>query len=152
KSLEGAEFPESVSTASYTGNALSVLGVGTLIGRTFTEADAPIGSPPQHVALLGQQFWQRHFAGQPTVIGQTLRLTGEPFTVIGVVPSESVADPSDIILPLSMTLDPKERWPVTVRVKADASLTAAEAELQQLYQRFADTRPNDFSRGFRVHL
>ena len=152
KSLEGAEFPESVSTASYTGNALSVLGVRTLIGRVFTEADAPIGMPPQRVALLSQQFWQRHFAGQPTVIGQTLRLTGEPFAVIGVVPSESVADVTDIVLPLAMTFDPKERWPVTVRVKADASLTAAEAELQQLYQRFAETRPNDFSRGFRVHL
>jgi len=152
KNLEGGEFPESVSAAFYTGNALSVLGVRTLIGRVFTEADAPIGVPPQRVAVLSEQFWQRHFAGDPAVIGQTLRLTGEPFTVIGVVPSASVADVTDIILPLSMTLDPKERWPVTVRVKADASLTAAEAELQQLYQRFAETRPNDFSRSFRVHL
>ena len=152
KTLEGGEFPESVTAAFYTGNALSVLGVRTLIGRVFTETDAPIGRPSQRVALLSEPFWQRHFAGDPTVIGQTLRLTGQPFTVIGVVPSESVADVTDIILPLAMTFDPKERWPVTVRVKAGASLTAAEAELQQLYQRFAETRPNDFSRGFRVHL
>jgi predicted permease len=152
KNLEGGEFPESVSAAFYSGNALSVLGVRTVIGRVFTEADAPIGVPPQRVALLSEPFWHRHFGGDPAVLGQTLRLTGEPFTVIGVVPSEAVADITDIILPLAMTFDPKERWPVTVRVKADASLTAAEAELQQLYQRFADTRPIDFPRGFRVHV
>lgn len=152
KTLEGGEFPESVTAAFYTGNALSALGIRPLIGRVFTEADAPIGVPPQRVAVLSRQFWQRHFAGQPAAIGQTLRLTGEPFTVIGVVPSESVRDVTDIILPLAMTFDPKERWPVTVRVKAGASLTTAEAELQQMYQRFADTRPGDFSRGFRVHL
>ncbi len=152
KTLDGAEFPESVSAAYYTGNALSLLGVRPLLGRVFTEADAPIGSPPQRVALLSQQFWQRHFAGQPTVIGQSLRLTGEPFTVIGVMPSEFVGDLTDIILPLAMTSDPKERWAVTVRVKADASFTAAEAELQQMYQRFAEVRPNEFSSGFHVHL
>jgi putative ABC transport system permease protein len=152
KALEGTEFPESVSTEYDTGNALPLLGVRPLIGRVFTEADAPIGSPPQRVAVLSQQFWQRHFAGQPTAIGQTLRLTGEPFTVIGVVSSESMVGLTDLILPLSMTFDPTERWPVTVRIKADASLTAAEADLQLLYQRFADTRRNDFPRGFRVRL
>ncbi len=153
KTLEGGEFPESVWTAFYTGNALAALGVRPLIGRLFTEADAPIGVPPGRVAVISQQFWQRHFAGQSTAIGQTLRLTGEPFTVIGVVASEAVSDTNtDIVLPLAMTFDPRERWPVNVRVKAGASLTETEAELQQLYQRFAETRPDDFSRGFHVHL
>jgi hypothetical protein len=88
----------------------------------------------------------------PTAIGQTLRLDGESFTVIGVMPPEFAMDLTDVVLPLSMTFDPKERWPVTVRVKAGVSLIAAEAELQQLYQRFAGTRPDDFPRGFRVAL
>ena len=152
KTLGGAEFPESVWTEYYTGNALPLLGVRPLIGRVFAEADAPVGSQPQRVALLSSQFWQRHFAGQSTAIGQTLRLDGESFTVIGVMPPEFAMDLTDVVLPLSMTFDPKERWPVTVRVKAGVSLIAAEAELQQLYQRFAGTRPDDFPRGFRVAL
>ena len=144
KTLGGAAFPESVWTEYYTGNALLLLGVRPLIGRVFAEADAPVDSQPQRVALLSSQFWQRHFAGQSTAIGQTLRLDGESFTVIGVMPPEFAMDLTDVVLPLSMTFDPKERWPVTVRVKAGVSLIAAEAELQQLYQRFAGTRPDDF--------
>ena len=58
--LRGDAFPESVWTEYYTGNALPLLGVRPLIGRVFEEADAPVGSQPQHVAVLSSQFWQRH--------------------------------------------------------------------------------------------
>src|SRR5436190_292688 len=64
KTLGGSEFPESVWTEYYTGNALSLLGVQPVIGRVFTEADAPIGPDPQRVAVLTYRFWQRRFAGQ----------------------------------------------------------------------------------------
>lgn len=47
--LGGSAFPESVWTESYTGNALALLGVQPVIGRVFTEADAPIGPNPQRV-------------------------------------------------------------------------------------------------------
>jgi putative ABC transport system permease protein len=70
----------------------------------FSEADAPIGSEPQRVAVLTYPFWQRRFAGQPDAIGQTLRLDGEPFTVIGVIPRDYTTDLTDIVLPLRMPL------------------------------------------------
>jgi hypothetical protein len=88
KTLGGSAFPESVWTETYTGNALTLLGVQPVIGRVFTEADAPIGPDPQRVAVLTYRFWQRRFAGQPNAIGQTLQLNGQPFTVIGVIPAE----------------------------------------------------------------
>jgi hypothetical protein len=79
KTLAGIEFPESVWTEYYTGNALPLLGAEPVIGRVFTEADAPVGMPPRPVAVLTYRFWQRHFAGQASAIGQVLRLDGEPF-------------------------------------------------------------------------
>lgn len=86
KTLGGTSFPESVWIEYFSGNAPSMLGVQPVLGRVFNEADAPIGSEPQRVAVLTYGFWRRHFAGRPGAIGQILRLDGEPFTVIGVIP------------------------------------------------------------------
>lgn len=152
KTLGGMSFPESVWTEYYTGNAPTLLGVQPLIGRVFTDAEAPVGPEPPRVAMLTHRFWQRHFAGQPTAIGQTLRLDGEQFSVIGVIPSEYSLDLTDVVLPLRMPRDPNVRWPVHVRVKAGTPMAAAEAELQQTYEQFARARPAAFPRGFRVQL
>jgi len=82
KTLDGTSFPESVWTEYYTGDALTMLGVQPMLGRVFTGAEVPVGPDPPRVAVLTHRFWQRHFAGQPNTIGQTVRLDGEPFTVI----------------------------------------------------------------------
>jgi predicted permease len=150
--LGGSAFPESVWTESYTGNALSLLGMQPVIGRVFTEADAPIGPDPQRVAVLTYRFWQRRFAGQPNAIGQTLQLNSEPFTVIGVIPAEYSLDLTDAILPLPMNAANGVTWPALVRVRTGASIAAAEAELQTLFEQFARSRENALPRNFRVRL
>jgi len=152
KTLGGSAFPESVSAASCTGNALALLGVQPVIGRVFTEADAPIGPDPPRVAVLTYPFWQRRFAGQPNAIGQTLQLDGEPFTVIGVVPAEYSLDLGDVILPLPMNGDTGATWPAVVRVRTGISMAAAEAELQMLFEQFARSRDKALPRTFRVRL
>src|SRR5215472_13612749 len=111
KTLGGTSFPESVWTDSFSGNAPSMLGIQPLLGRVFREADAPIGSEPQRVAVLTHRFWQRRFAGQPDAIGQTLRLDGEPFTVIGVIPRDYTTDLTDIVVPVRMPLSSDGAWP-----------------------------------------
>jgi predicted permease len=152
KTLAGSAFPESVWTESYTGNALSLLGVQPVIGRVFTEADAPIGQDPPRVAVLTYRFWQRRFASQPNAIGQTLQLNGEPFMVIGVVPAEYSLDLTDVILPLPMNVDNDATWPALVRLKTGTSIAVAEAELQTLFTQFAGTRESVLPRDFRVRL
>jgi predicted permease len=124
--LGGSAFPESVWTESYTGNALSLLGMQPVIGRVFTEADAPIGPDPQ--------------------------LNSEPFTVIGVIPAEYSLDLTDAILPLPMNAANGVTWPALVRVRTGASIAAAEAELQTLFEQFARSRENALPRNFRVRL
>jgi predicted permease len=152
KTLAGTSFPESVWTEYYTGDAPTMLGLQPVIGRVFTEADAPLGGEPQRVAVLTHRFWQRRFAGRPDAIGQTLRLDGEPFTIIGVIPREYALDITDIILPLRMPPDSNATWPVHVRLRPDVSSAAAEAELQNIYEQFARERPAAYPPSFRVRL
>jgi len=152
KTLGGTSFPESVWTEYYTGNALTMLGVQPTLGRVFRDSEVPVGPQPPHVAVLTYRFWQHHFAGQPNAIGQTLRLDGDSFTVIGVIPAEYALDLTDVILPLRMPIDPAATWPVHVRVKSGVSMAAAQGELQQLYEQFARRRPDAFPSSFRVQL
>jgi len=152
RTLSGPSFPESVWIEEFSGNALSMLGVQPLLGRVFSEADAPIGSEPQRVVVLTYRFWQRRFAGQPDAIGQTLRLDGKPFTVIGVIPRNYTNDLTDIVVPVQMSPAADTTWPVTVRVKPSVSMAQAEAELQIVYEQFKRTRPDSYPQSFRVQL
>ncbi len=67
------------------GNYFSMLGVGTLLGRSLLESDDRLGGAP--VAVLGHRFWVSHFASDPQIIGTVIRLNGEPFQVVGVTPA-----------------------------------------------------------------
>ncbi len=76
--------PESVSRQWVTAGFFDVFGVRPLVGRTFTPADNVDGAPA--TVVLGETFWRTRFGGDPTVVGRVVRLDGEPFTVVGVVP------------------------------------------------------------------
>ncbi|HSE33302.1 MAG TPA: ABC transporter permease [Pyrinomonadaceae bacterium] len=87
------------------GEYFQVLGVNPIIGRTLTAGDDQ--TPGAHpVAVLSYDFWQGRFAGDVSVIGQTITLKEQPFTVIGVTPpgffGEAVGRSPDIWAPLMM--------------------------------------------------
>jgi macrolide transport system ATP-binding/permease protein len=68
-----------------TGNYFSMLGVRPVVGRGFLpEEDATPGT--HAVMVLGHQYWQSAFGGDPAVIGRSVRLNGHLFTVVGVAP------------------------------------------------------------------
>src|SRR5258708_34531381 len=68
-----------------TGNYFDLLGVKPAIGRTFRpEEDGQPGSGP--VVVLNHGLWERRFASDRSVIGQTVLVNGQGFTVIGVAP------------------------------------------------------------------
>jgi putative ABC transport system permease protein len=76
--------PRIVGAVTASPNLLRVLGVQPMLGRDFVAQDAEKGAA--NVVLLSYEGWQTFFQGNPRVVGQTLRLGGEPFTVIGVLP------------------------------------------------------------------
>jgi macrolide transport system ATP-binding/permease protein len=74
---------EQVLTQLVTGSYFDVLGMRPAAGRTFRpEEDATPGSHP--VAVLSHGFWERRFGGDPAIVGKTITLNRQPFTVIGV--------------------------------------------------------------------
>ncbi len=81
--LAGGEKPSPVNAQLVSGNYFSALGVKAALGRAFLpEEDTDAGTSA--VAVLNYKFWQRQFGGDRAIVGQTIRLNGHPFTVVGV--------------------------------------------------------------------
>ena len=152
KTLAGTPYPESVWIEDFSGNAPAMLGIQPLLGRVFSEADAPIGSEPQRVVVLTQPFWQRRFNAQADAMGQTLRLDGQAFTVIGVISSGNAAGATDVVVPLQLPPGSDEMGPATVRVRPGVSLAQSEAELQAIYEQFKQADPAAYPPEFRVQV
>ena len=84
-----SEYAQYIDAEFVTDNFFSVLGARTILGRTFTleENRGPIKEP---VVVLSHRFWQGSLAGDPKIIGQTVRINNRPFVVIGVTTPDFV--------------------------------------------------------------
>jgi len=78
------DHPRIVGAVNASPNLFQLLGVQPMLGRNFTDADAQKGAAD--VVVLSYEGWQTFFADDPKAVGQTLRIGGEPVTVIGVLP------------------------------------------------------------------
>jgi putative ABC transport system permease protein len=78
--------PEEANIMLSTPNLFDVLGVRPLFGRTFAANEGGAGRAP--VVVLGYDLWQRRFGGNRNVLGQAVKVNGESFTVIGVMPKD----------------------------------------------------------------
>src|SRR5262249_41702766 len=67
-----------------TAGFFELLGTPPAIGRTFEPEEAELGAP--HVAMLSDSLWKQRFAGRPDILGSTIRLNEETYTIIGVMP------------------------------------------------------------------
>jgi putative ABC transport system permease protein len=77
--------PEPLAGELVSGNYFDVLGIRVSDGRAFTPDDDRIGAPVR-VAVISHALWQRAFNGDSSLTGQTLRLNGNAYTLIGVAP------------------------------------------------------------------
>ena len=103
-SVDGPPEP-SVQGQLVSGNYFGLLGVSPLLGRTIVPEDdrVPNGHP---VAMVSHGYWERRFASDPAVIGRTIRLSGSPFTIVGVTPPAffgvEIGTAPDLFLPIMM--------------------------------------------------
>jgi predicted permease len=142
--------PEQLSGAVATPSLFRVLGVNAQIGRTFTEDEAQPGHSA--VVLLSDGLWQRAFGADPSVVGRTLQVNGQPRTVVGVLPpgfSYPGFTGIDMWAPLAFRpadLDPNNRGnhgnEVVARLKPDVSLAQARAELSNIAKSIIDQNKN----------
>jgi predicted permease len=76
--------PEALRSAAVSPNYFSVLGISPQLGRTFADGEDQQGR--DHVAILSHELWERRFGSDASLIGHTVRLNRENYTVIGVMP------------------------------------------------------------------
>jgi predicted permease len=89
-----------------TGNFYSELGARPLLGRLLDDSDVNLRQgAPANVAVVGYGFWQRHYGGDTGVLGKTVLVEGNPFTVIGVTAKGftalGIANEPDVTVPLT---------------------------------------------------
>jgi putative ABC transport system permease protein len=78
--------PEEVAAQRVTLNMFDLLGAQPMLGRTFEPDDAQPAR--QDSVILSYGLWQRRFGGNPAIVGQTIKLNAEIYTVIGVMPPD----------------------------------------------------------------
>jgi predicted permease len=137
--LTGSAEAERIASMVVTPSFFSVLRTQPLHGQLFNDAHGELGQ--EKVVLLTHGFWQRRFAGRADAIGQDLRLGGEPYKIIGVLPAGFVFLNPDIQLfrPAAFTAREKSdesrhsnNWQMFGRLKPGATLEQAQSQLDAI--------------------
>lgn len=148
--------PERMRGAVASTAFFDVLGVSPILGRQFTRNDAEPGQGENVVLSYG--LWQRYFKAAPDVINQTVRLNGQPYTVVGVMPATvNFPENAQFWIPASYDVpgcggpgDPRQQRGMhclrgIARLKADSSLQQANAELKTISDQLAKQYPDEAS-------
>jgi putative ABC transport system permease protein len=139
--------PEQLHGIHVTEAYFRLYGAPVNLGRTFTpQEDLPNGGKP---AILSYALWQRRFGGDPAVVGRTLELGNETYTIVGVLGKEFLSDPAaDVWLPFQFdpaSNDANHFFRVTARLKPGVTLAQANAQLKlataQFHRDFPQTDP-----------
>jgi len=144
-SLTDRGDPIRVAGEMVSGSLFRLLQVEAALGRTFTP-DEDRGSPS--VVLLGHGLWADRFGSNPAIVGQTIHLNDEPYTVVGVMPRGfRFPDPDDELwMPLGLTPDQLANHGshflrVVGRLKPGVTIAQAQAELDTVAARLAKQYP-----------
>ncbi|MGH9752319.1 MAG: ADOP family duplicated permease [Blastocatellia bacterium] len=156
--LQSDAGPERIQGSKVSGNFFEMLGVGPLIGRTFSDDEARRGDD---VVVLSYGFWQRRFGGDGAVLGRTLQLDNRSVTIIGVMPASFQFPDKNAQLWLLLSGD--HRWirfqeirladafSALARLRSGVSIEEARAEMNAVAGRLAQQYPaTDANLGIRV--
>jgi len=154
-SLSAGDRPEQVRGTMTTPSFFALFGVSPLLGRGLQASDAQPGN--DHVAVLGYGLWQRYFGADRGLVGRNIRLSGEQYTVVGVMPPNFSPDdygelwlPSPWVVPthpLAPDKDPRQfrdrsYLDVWARLKPGVTIPQARAELDTIGRRLEQQYPN----------
>ena len=150
--------------ALVSGNYFQVMGLQPALGRLLSDADdrTPGGHP---VAVISHAYWQRRFAGDPSIVGRQVSINNVPMTVVGVAPQEFLGSflgiGTSAWVPMAMQpqMTGSDRleargsgWMNTMsRLKAGVSDEQAQAEASALLAQIAQEHPASFD-GWRVRV
>jgi putative ABC transport system permease protein len=143
--LSGSGDAQRLNALFVTPDLFAVLGVNTVVGRTFTSEEGTYGH--DKVAILSFRLWQQRFGGDRSVLGRTIKLDGENYVVVGVAPAEFRLYNNDVVVPLAFRSDVGTQRGahfllVYARLKPGISLQHANDEMRTIAARLAAAYPD----------
>src|SRR5579885_821758 len=143
----GGDTPVRTFGAEVTGDFFSVMGVQPMLGRTFDAAEQKFKAPG--TAILGNALWQRVYGGDPNVLGRRIKLMGQPFTVIGVMPPGfDYPDHSEVWIAADAFYNFSSRtahnFRVVGRLRPGVSIEQAQADISAIARRLKQQYPSPF--------
>ena len=147
--LTGGDSPQRVIGSFVTAGVFRAAGASTLQGRLISDEESEVATR-QPVAVLSEPMWRARLGARPDVVGSTLVLNGQPFTVVGIM-REGFHMPlgtPEVWMPIGYypnrgDLDTRGRAGVTVvaKLRAGATAEAAQSELAGIARRIAEQHP-----------
>ncbi|MGA7854102.1 MAG: ABC transporter permease [Candidatus Acidiferrales bacterium] len=150
--ITGSGEAERVRVGMISAGFFEILGVNPVRGRLFTTQEDRLGGAP--VVLISAGLWQRKFGSAPDIIGKTITMNGDGYTLVGVVPANFRMESTnfgikDVFVPVGQNKDPlfydrdvHEGMRAIGRLKPGVSLAAAQADMSQIANNLAQTYPN----------
>ncbi|MGA2807472.1 MAG: ABC transporter permease, partial [Terracidiphilus sp.] len=143
---------ESVHGERVSAGFFGTLGIRPMLGRDFRPGEDAPGAAP--VVMLRYGAWQRRFGGRPDVVGQTVNLSGETYTIVGVLPQDFEFAPreiAEIFTPLRPISECEKRRSChdldgVARLKDGVTVGAALAQMQAIALQLEKQYP-DSNRG-----
>src|SRR5262249_25772987 len=147
-SLSGAGEPVRVRSAQVTAGLFRVMGTGPARGRLFSEDDQGAEIPgltegviasPEGFALVSDRLWRSKFDADPDLVGKTIRLNEEPFTLIGIMPAGfNFPDGVDLWTPAPISATRSNAYlKVIGRLKSGVAPERAQADLDVIAKQLA---------------
>lgn len=147
--ITGEGNPEQVSAAGVTANFFAILGQSPILGRTF--ADGEDQGSSARLAVVGESLWRRRFASDPNVVGKTVMISGEPTTIVGVVPASFRFPRQQSELWVNLRLaPPTRRGPFYLvgiaRLKPGVSFEQAQTDTNAIGRNIEHSNPETYAR------
>jgi putative ABC transport system permease protein len=144
--LSGTDRPDQLKAQTASASYFEILGTKAAQGRTFAPDEDQPGK--NRVAVISHRTWQNRFGGDPHVLGRTIVLDEKPYTIIGVLPADSLYDRTWAEIWIPLTFEP---WQMTRnfhwfgaigKLKPGVSLADARADFDAIGARIAKDYPD----------
>jgi predicted permease len=147
--IYGSGSPERIVGEAVAGEYFATLGVDPIVGRALNSADDAADAPL--AAVVGEQLWSRAYGRAADVVGRSIRLNNQVFTIVGVAPAKfrGRSDASDVWISMVASASPQERadrgsrqFPALARIAPGVSLEQAQADVTHIAQQLAQAYPD----------
>ena len=136
REIAGSTASTNVFTAFWWGDALGTLGVPPAAGRGFLPEETKRGDA---VAVISHRLWESQYGGDPGVVGTTILVNGDPYTLVGVMPPRTLVYGTDLWIPMSVGPEvyPRNRrqFQLLARLAEGVTLEEANVELEGISRR-----------------